>query len=570
MRDTFLFIATNNLSLVQRVNKLFAPTLKVKNISSYHRDVTILLFYDNIQGGIVKHSYLNSKNNTISTTNASNISKYSRHTNWIDQHELHSFVIVDDDKITLTSDPLGVFTIYYFELNGTVILSDNIFLIANILEANISIEALFDSVIFKKPFGKNTWYERIYCLQAGEVANYIFNNGHFTVMGGTNWEELFYSPQKDYIKAFSTYFEEYAANIFAPIILALSAGSDSRTVLAGLLNNNENILCLSWGGSDYLETQRIKRLVKEFDLNWKLIDFSLLIEKYEYFTRKSLFDSNGLMPASHLYYFKSQTPSGSHIFEGYGGSEFVKGELSEGMYTPLQYEIIVNNRSLEDALHILYGDLPNSILQHMWNYYTSNYSQYIEPINSDKGRRIFLEYLFRTLPAKIFGGIFGTAKKFDLQLYEPYFSPHILSSIFSNKMGVVWNNSIAPDFSGPVKALKPQALILKQIHPSLYTSVLDRNVKYSEWDDFNLTIYIKRKVRSQLDKLVYRNSQMRDQVDYQRIKKPLISRTPNIQNVFPNYDFENNKNPFGLGEYIEIIGKCRNTEVVNELFYEQY
>jgi hypothetical protein len=566
MKESFLFISTNNSTLVQKVKELGRPPLLVNEFNSNQKDNSSLLLYSSMHDGIIKHSFINSRNDSDYSIHDFKLS--INNNNWLDQHELHSFVFLADEEIIISSDPLGVFTAYYYQLDETAILSDNIFLIANILNVPVSIESLFDSVLFKKPYGKNTWFEGIYCLQAGETAIFNLKEKTLKISGGTNLEELLYPNQKDFIYAFSSFFDEYASNVTSPIVLSLSPGSDSGTILAGLLNKKVKFLSASWGGADYFETRRIQRLVKKNNLEWKLIEFTLLKEKYYHYHIKSLFDSNGLMPAPHLYFFKSQMPSYSWVFEGFGGSEFIKGELSDGMFTPLQYKIIVKSKSLEGALQVLYGDLPESILNLMREYYETHYSEYFEPINCKTGSRMFLEYLFKTLPPKIFGGIFCTTKKFDLQLYEPYLSPHILSSVFSNKLGVVFNHSLSPHFSGGVRNLKPQSLFLKHINSPLYYTVLDRNVKFSEWNDSLFTTYLKSRIRSQIFKFRYRDSKVLDQVDYNGIRKSLTFKNPNIQSVFPDYDFGDQKNAFGLGGFFEIIDKCRRTEVIKEYFYE--
>ena len=512
MGDSYLLLCTGDEEILTRADALLRGAYKYTDLPGGYKPFRRIYHIGSDRGGIFYSIGLNmifGKGNPGSGT-AEPVEQVSGSTS---RHELLSQALLNSNgTICLCSDYMGVFTHYYFKSDNSFIASDNLLLVANLSGADFSFEGVCDSILFKKPFGTNTWYHEIYCLTAGNSLKLDLNRGEISVSGATDFRELLEGSDADPADTFRELFSsDYSGQLPA---LSLSAGSDSRTVLAGLLASGARFTSFSWGGSDYIETGRIRKLAGRFGLDWQIIDFEAMKRNYIELHLRSVFFSGGLIPAPHHFYFRSKLPLNSILFEGYGGSEFVKGEHSDGMFSNILKEIIVDNEHLGEILSRKLAGLSLDSIATITEYLSDMYHGYFSGINTDRGKESFALYLLNFLPSKIFGGIFKPSDSFGLRLIEPYFSPAVLASIFGKGMGIRKNLSLRADFAGPIRALEPQSLMMQKLHPALYRTMLDRNVRYSEWDMPHAIIGPLRKLRQQLDRLRYTKFSISAQVDY--------------------------------------------------------
>lgn len=565
MKNSYLFIRTDSKEIQNSANDLLKKSLNKKTLQESESHCTYVFESEkDSTKPCFSFSINNIKNYSIKELQSDIFD--NKLSNSINTHTLSSIAYYDDTNFYCKIDFLGVSTHYYYNKDQTTIISDNLFLIANLVNADYSKNGIFDAILFKQPFGKNTWFQDIYCLEPGNLLqiNYLTNN--LSITGKTCFENFLLKNNLDITNVYLDFFKATSLSD-SNKVLSLSAGSDSRSVLAGLMHSRKNFKSYSWGGSQYLETLKIKKLVKKYNLNWDIIEFDSLKNNYQDYLKYEFFISNSLVPSEHIFYFHSHLPDNSMLFEGYGGSELVKGELSDGMYTPLHKMIIKDNYTLKEALNILYKESDQKTLTDIHDYFLSNYKPYLENINTDKGKNAFQLYLLNFLPSKVFGGIIKPLAYLNHKLMYPYFSPYFLASIFGQGMGIVENISLRNDFAGPIQSIKPQSIILKNIKSVLYTSKLDRNVRYSEWNYPNFIISNIRKFRQQFDKIKKFKNPITAQVNYAYIKKDVefeknSDEYPEFFNKLKSGSSESNLNRISTS--ISIMNEIKGTDKIQK------
>lgn len=563
MNNSYIFISTNLDSIFQKSKDLLSPRYKYTDLEVKGKKNNRIYYLNNLGNGIYYAIAINRIKNDLLEDKIYQLEK-NEVADFKNEHTLQSFAWVKDDReFYCNSDYLGVFTHYYYFDNENFIASDNLVIIAKLINARFSIDGVFDAILFKKPFGANTWYENIFCLIAGTMLKYDLSNSEIAKYGGTNFIDLLTGNKDDFAGIFEEIFSKFSEG--SDILLSLSAGSDSRTVLAGLLNARVPFKAFSWGGKSYLESKKIQDLISKFKIDWRIIDFDKLQEDYFNYYYRSIFLSNGLIPAVHHFYYRSCLPRNAILYEGYGGSEFIKGEHSDGMYSDILKSIIKDKISLKNSLVKFMPELNVSFINKINEYLQDNYNYYFNDIDTNEGMESFQLYLFNFLPSKIFGGIFKPSDNFGLKLIEPYFSPKILASFFGNGLGIKENLSLRRDFPGSIRSIKPQAHLLKRLNSIIYSSMLDRNIKYSEWNYPGILIYPIQKIRQQIDKIFFHKYKIRSQVDYGNFAKhrEVINTYNEIRYFLPDFPFYiRNSTLANIEVYLSALKHCSDISFI--------
>jgi hypothetical protein len=436
-------------------------------------------------------------------------------------HTLISYVKLNENEVIIKSDRLGVFPHYYFKDNQSFIISNNIFLVNLLVESDYSLTGLYETLIFKKPLNATTWFEKISTILPGNSIFFNIKKFSFEIKEYFNIFSLLIPEKINYISTFRDYFDHIGNyKALEENYMALSAGSDSRTVLSGLRYSKIPFKSVSWGDEDYLETVNIRSLVKNLKLDWDIINFQDLIVNYKDILREGIFLSNGMLPSIHLFYFRTKIRPGSNLFEGYGGSELYKGELSDGMVTSPYSDILTGKLSVTDSINSNLKEIEGSFNKNLLDYLISTHIKGEMNVNSDEGFKKFQKHLLSFIPTKVFSGVFNFGIHLNLNFFDPYFSPLFLKSVFSNNLGIVKNVSLRKDFPGTIKILSLQANIIKELDPMVYKTVLDRGISFRESQMTDLAGIFIRKTRLTYKKYVgLKKYPMMDQVNYKKILK---------------------------------------------------
>jgi hypothetical protein len=451
--------------------------------------------HDTIQNNLIKHKEMKEIRSILSVA-------YCRNGNFICQ-----------------SDIWGAFPFFWTKSKDHFIVSDNLFLVAHLVNSSVSESGFYETLFFSKPKNSNTFYSNISATLPGQsiVLNY-FN------------DEVFISDPIDIFKLLNvpsseSYVEKYNDIVKAfsglnNLHISLSAGSDSTTLLAALLFNNIKPSCHSWGDKQYLELKLIKGNIKRLGLNWSVTSFENMFDNYREMNKRNTFITNGNNHTMHHAHYYSFCPN-IYLFEGYLGSEFVKGELSDGMYTTVMKDILTGEKTTEVAIQYHFSELNKNELHRFTEYIMDNYGNDLSNANTENGLNGFKAHLFTFLPSKVFSPLLHHALNNNIKLYWPNFDIEFLRSVYSAGYGLMNMASIRTDYSEQ-KSLQPLLELNKAFKSPLMKTPLDRNVAFKDVDkpEFQYKIY---KRLNQIKKrlVTYKRNLIFDQVDYRRNKEHL-------------------------------------------------
>jgi hypothetical protein len=164
---------------------------------------------------------------------------------------------------------------------------------------------------------------------------------------------------------------------------------------------------------------------------------------------------------------------GDALFEGLLGSEFVKAEIAVGAVVSSAYAGVVSEGgSLRGAIDSRFECLSPEFRSRLERHVTENYGHMLVPVDAPEGVREFARFAFHFIPSRVFGAQYVLSSAM-LSLYEPFLSRRFLRAL-SVSFGVTHYNSLSRDFPGPIRSLKPEAMIVRAFDPPLYASRLDR------------------------------------------------------------------------------------------------
>jgi hypothetical protein len=428
---------------------------------------------------------------------------------------LVSFAHVDQNRFVAKTDLWGIQHHYYYHKGRTFICSNNCLLIAKLVDARFDEESLFDYLFFLSPNGDRSWFEGVRLLRPDQAIVYDIASGSFSVTEETDlYNEMTVKPSVDLVDAMSSLYEKASAVLRkARTLMSLSAGSDSRTVLSGLLGSGMDVDIVSFGGENFLETRNIRALAKARGLAPKIYDFADLLSNWTETFHSASLVTNGLLNPFRVHYGNYyRSLEGDALFEGFVGSEFVKGEIAVGAAASECHVAVIRDKlDVGQAIESTLGFLPDAYRSRMQEYIIERYRGVLQPVESSGGKKEFARQMLESVPGRVFNPLHALACA-RLKLYMPFLSRRVLRAVFQS-YGVVHYNSLRRDFPGTVKCLIPECLIVKHFDQRLYRSRLDRRVTFAE--ALELPLFVSdslRRSRVLLEKLTVRGLH-RGQVD---------------------------------------------------------
>jgi hypothetical protein len=478
--------------------------------------------------------------------------------------------ILTENRAVLKADHFGLMPLYFYHDANTTIIANNVFLVNLFLDKPFSKDSLYDALMFKKPRFERTWFADIFRLKPDESIELNLKTNEIIKAGGEYAFKLLDQDSKlSLVEEYKSFFAQALRGVNEDTTkaeLSLSSGSDSRTVLAGLMYSHVPFKAKSWGEAYYRETKLIKEFVQKFGLDWDLIGFKDFAGNLERYDREAFLYSSGDAPSSHIYYFNSHHKNGAKVFQGYGGSELFKGELSDGMLNDLYSDIIVNKLTLEESVNKHFADLEANVRSALTSYYKREFNSYFVDVNTGNGKRKMQEFLLEFIPGRIFSGAFATGLACGLNMYEPFFSRKVLKALYSEGGGIASRISIRKDFPGSVQSISYQAKLVKALAPQLYKTPLDRGTSFSSVEKSPLAGRLEKKLNSFKHYLLAKKGYFSGQVDYRKINRnrqaetlnPFLAETlkvTGLQNPFIEY----------LNYYYDTIGTTDKDAVLRLL-----
>jgi hypothetical protein len=389
---------------------------------------------------------------------------------------LLSFAHIADGRFVARTDPWGIQHHYFYQDGRSFICSNNCFLVAKLVDARLSEASVFECLFFLSPLGDRSWFEDVRVLQPGQAILFDVTSRRLTLTPARDlYQEIAGTPGGDLVEQAAAYFDRAARVLRGRrVLVSLSSGIDSRTVLAGLIKSGLEPEAVSFGGDDFVESKAIKSLAASRGVKSTIYGFESLLSDWEDGFRTATLVTNGLLNPLRMHFPKFYGGlRGDAIFEGLLGSEFVKAEIAVGAVVSSAYaEAVSEGGCVRGAIDSRFDCLSPEFRSRMEHRITENYGHALVPVDTPEGVKEFARFAFHFIPSRVFGAQHVLASTM-LNLYEPFLSRRFLRAL-SVSFGVTHYDSLSRDFPGPIRSLKPEAMIVRAFDPRLYASRLDR------------------------------------------------------------------------------------------------
>ncbi|MFO7652770.1 MAG: hypothetical protein R6X25_03005 [Candidatus Krumholzibacteriia bacterium] len=402
-----------------------------------------------------------------------------------DSGSLISCARVEAGSFGCCTDYWGLRTHYWHQSAGTFACSNNLFLLAHLIDASLDEAGVDEILFFLTTMGSRTAFAGIDRLQAGQHLRFDVGTANLELsVPGSPGRDLLETPaeQADYVTSFLDFFEQ-AAGVMGNRTAAVcaSAGTDSNTVIACLRRAGCGIATFSFGQPHYYESRWTRAHSARLGIPFTLVPLPSA-DEWQATVRDTTFWSNGLINPYRIHYQKLyDTISEEYaVFEGTLGSQFVKGDLPIGStISDCHAHALRNGGSPGPAIEHHLGALPREIRERIAATVARDHGACFVDISSEEGGQALRSFALTTLPQNMFAGPLLLAAD-GHQLYLPYLDRHFLSSLL---------HSGAPGFArqtalqGPIELavkMRTQAAIVARADPWIERRVLGHGISFRE------------------------------------------------------------------------------------------
>jgi hypothetical protein len=480
----YCFVATKSPEIISKIRK---NSINEWNELKSEDDYNVFLYVNHFSAkekGLISFSVIND----FADYDVSQIFKKLMNGEFVSNYNSDSLIslsCVDKHHFSCITDFWGIMTHYWFQSDDTFICSNNIFMISGIIDGHIDQDALYDYLFFNAPRKDKTWFKDIKCLLPGQQLIFDIEKNSVKLSKINDFSNLFKSSELNIFKAVEEFFSKAKNKIGSSSTntIALSSGTDSRTVLACLRHFDMKPNAISFGRNDMVETYKINKFINNIKIPWQLVHLDGFEIRFDELFSKGNFISNGLLNPFRTHYmtFYNQIKQGNSLFEGILGSEFIKGEIAiDAMTSCLHRDVITDGILISEAIEKYYPELPTNEKESFARYIESTYGKELIDINSSEGLRCYQQFAYEFIPSKIFGGMIAIVLANGISPYYPFLSPKILSSVLRNRCGIGSSVSLRKDFPGPIKCLRAEAEIVKYTDRQIFTSLLERNIRFKD------------------------------------------------------------------------------------------
>jgi hypothetical protein len=451
-------------------------------------------------------------------------------------------IIINYNKISkvidIYTDPYGISSNYYLDLKEEFIISNSIELIKKEINTfNPNLEAVADYFIFNYPIQGRTYIEGIYKMTAGQ--NFKITEGQIHYNEYIDWDNMGswdFCNDENPEKIFSDVIKEkHIPSV--PILLGLSGGFDSKTVLAGVLKNNINFKAFTFGDDNHPDVISAKKTSELIGFKWIQNDFgtkSIEELKKAYLSFVDANQNLAFPPTIMNYVFVNEFFGKSQIFTGKMGGEILVGPslISNIVMSSAAYKILSQENSNSILNEIKNLDYIHAIFKCEEKIH--NYSQKLKILKKDKNKLNELKFLMTEAYPNFFGQINCVLPNHILT--NPFTDLRFIKSLFDREL--LFNNHNMT-LTSRMKARIYYFHLVRKLNMKILKTPLDRGISLNSFNPKYLFLYpalnfIKRKtfikknkkIENKLfeflasdavfffDKLEISNHEFRELVDY--------------------------------------------------------
>ncbi len=424
-----------------------------------------------------------------------------------DSDSLVSFAHASDGRFVARTDLYGVQRHYYFNDGRTFVCSNNALIVARLVDAPLDhATMMFEYLFFMQPAREHSYFAGVNTLLPGEGIAWDLATRKVSRTAKVDlYAEMTTGSSGEDLVTAATGFFRAAAKVLQgrQALVSLSAGSDSRTVMAGTLASGMNVSAVTFGGDDFVETRFVRDLAARRGFKVDVQGFPGLLEQWDQTFRSMALSTSGVISCWMVHYGKFyRAMQGDALFEGFAGSEFIKAEIVPGSTTAVPIvKVISGGMSIAEAIRHSFGCLPEEFRTRMAQYIADTYGATLLPVATPEGRREYARFMYEFLPSHVFGAVNTLANAYR-GLYLPFYSRRILRAIQKTQGITKFNSLPTGGYPGSVQCLKAECVLVKQFDRMLYESRIDRQHSFREADELPVfMVDALRRIRGRIQRL---------------------------------------------------------------------
>lgn len=469
--------------------------LSTKNPTFYRNSLQLGDYYINYEENnrIRERELIYNTNELILLTDANNsfINNFLKNPSFSSIEEnisslKNGYILVFNKKsntLIIYTDVFGFYQLFYINRNSEIYVSSDFKNLLFFSDKNLDEYAIIDLLLFNYTLMDRTLISDIKRLKGG--TKLVFKNNGFSKSTINNFADNFYKKPESY-KAKPVHFSEILIeSLNTDLIkshktyLTMTAGFDSRFLLALVKNMNIDILTFTFGQTGNIEQEIISKFINDYSANHS---FFVLDKAYISSLPKIMndylllnLDNPVLLDLPHYLYIKDQIIP-SNLITGFMGGEIISGQTvdSQVTFTDSAAKLLLC-RDLSDAQTIIISQLGD--LDYINIEYVKHISgKYIESLSNyfyKKNKSNILSFLVNEKYSKFFGSVNKIYKNY-CNLITPYMDPGYISYILNSRISFLNKNPFTKNPFVNVKSKILYAKTIKYLYPSLSETKFDR------------------------------------------------------------------------------------------------
>ncbi|MDZ7721978.1 MAG: hypothetical protein U5R06_03905 [candidate division KSB1 bacterium] len=381
------------------------------------------------------------------------------------------------------NDVFGIYPLYYLKSNKSIIISSCFQWIKSFSMESTDDFAILDIILFNYTLMDRTLLSEIKRLLAGSKVK--IDSYKLFISVDNNFAENFHYQESKYKisrDVFVDLLNESLANEIAEkreINLTMTAGFDSRELLALCMNQNLKVDTFTFGQAGNIEQETIKSFIHNFSNKHTLFE---LDEKYianisnilREFIAANLANPT-LLDLPHYMHIRN-LQKGSNLITGFMGGEMMQGQSlgSQVTITKLAVELLfaesekVASSILIDTIGSI-GFLNQKYVQSIAREYIETVSKYF--YRDDK--RNILTFLVNEKFAKFFGTVNNVYKNHS-NLIVPFMNPEFLEYVLNSNISFLRKRNFNKNPIANFRSKIFYAKSIKYLCPALANTRFDR------------------------------------------------------------------------------------------------
>ena len=361
---------------------------------------------------------------------------------------IFTLIIFDGDTVKVFTDRFGISKFFYHNENDSMIASNRLELLKNNLKLEISIENVYLYLIFNYYVEDTTLFANLYKSEGANIFTLIDNINKKKYFDSYNFlnnsckilskKETFKEAPKFWKRLMKQYLDYSGTD---KVTQTLTAGLDSRMILAGFRSNGFNPDTFTFGNSQSMDVVYAKKISRKLGIKHNhFVGDDIFFNNFKTYAKEVLSLGDGLISlfrAHRLDCYNKVKENYDTIYFGFIGSEITRGGVyPDGLIFPW---IVIDkwlNKNVDTSTYLKenYIDIDPTILKRVEKR-INNFSFMNNPD----------QYIFDVLIPQHFGQDIRLLERLDTKSISPFWDIDFLE--FQQSTPYFIDNSKKENFS---------------------------------------------------------------------------------------------------------------------------